>query len=67
MEVASDGKYPMIGGCQVDVIVSVVAETKVQLQTIRAKVVLIGEFSTITLTATKAATDVLCVGSKGQA
>ena len=33
-EVTSDGEYPMIGDSQIDVVVGVVTETKVKLQTV---------------------------------
>lgn len=73
VEVASDGEYPMIGNCQIDVIVGVAAETEVKFQTVcGCYVMLVGEFCTITgsmcrTDTAEAATDVLCVGSKGQA
>ena len=73
IKVTSDGEYPMIGDSQVDVVVGVAAETEVKLQTVGiGNIMLVGELSAITegmstSDATEAATDVLCVGSKGQA
>ena len=73
IKVASDGEYPMIGDGQVDVVVGVVAETEVKLQTVGVgNVVLVRQLGTITGSVSrsdtaKAAADVLCVGSKGQA
>ena len=72
-EVTRDGKHPMIANGKVDVIVGVAAETEVKFQTVcGCYVMLVGEFCTITgsmcrTDTTEAATDVLCVGSKGQA
>ena len=73
MEVASDREYPMIGDGQVDVVVGVVAETEVKLQTVGiGYVMLVRQLGTITGSMSrsdtaKAAADVLCIGSKGQA
>ena len=73
MEVTSNGEYPVISASKVEVVLSGVrvqvgAETEVQFKTVvTCQVLLVGEFSTISCTATETAADVLCVGSKGQA
>lgn len=73
IKVASDREYPMIGDGQVDVVVGVVAETEVKLQAVGVgNIVLVRELGTIASSVSrsdtaKAAADVLCVGSKGQA
>lgn len=73
MEVTGNGEYPVIGASKVEVVLSGVwvqvgAETEVQFKTVvTSQVLLVGEFSTISCSATETAADVLCVGSKGQA
>ena len=73
MEVTSDGKYPVIGTSKIEIVLFMVgvqirAEAKIQFKTISTRqIVLVGKFGPKSCSTAKAAADVLCVGSKGQA
>ena len=72
-KVTSNGQYPVVCNGKVDIIVIATAETEVKFQTVGIRnIMLVRQFGTETggmwrTDTTEAATDVLCVGSKGQA